>query len=286
MASFSVDDPPKPFRGGSPPLPHRHAETPDFVVHEIGVDECGRGPLFGRLYAAAVVLPREGGFAYHLMRDSKKIASRARRAEIAQYIRKHALAYSIQYVDNDVIDRTNILRANMHAMHAGVRDVLGQLARVGKTTRVAPLTPGRSSEHIASMLRTDPCIILVDGNYFKPFSVYDDSCDELRYVSHTLIEGGDGAHAAIAAASILAKDAHDTWIEGLCDQYPALEERYGMRSHVGYGTARHLEGIAAHGITQWHRRSFGPCKTAPLSVLTSKQPSKQQETDAVTYKLP
>jgi len=272
MASFSVDDPPKPFRGGSPPLPHRHAETPDFVVHEIGVDECGRGPLFGRLYAAAVVLPsprnsgEEGGFAYHLMRDSKKIASRARRAEIAEYIRKHALAYSIQYVDNDVIDSTNILRANMQAMHAGVRDVLGQLAS------------GRSSEHIASMLRMDPCIILVDGNYFKPFSVYDDSCDELRYVSHTLIEGGDGAHAAIAAASILAKDAHDTWIEELCDQYPALEERYGMRSHVGYGTARHLEGIAAHGITQWHRRSFGPCKTAPLSVLTSKQ---QQEIDVV-----
>ena len=269
MASFaSTTTPPKPFRGESPPLPHRHADTPEFVAHEIGLDECGRGPLFGRLYAAAVVLPREG-FAYHLMRDSKKIASRARRAEIAQYIRANAVAYSIQHVDNDVIDRTNILRANMQAMHAGVRDVLGQLAK--KVSRLG-YEPSDTSEHIASMLRTDPCIILVDGNYFKPFSVYDDSCDELRYVSHTLIEGGDGAHAAIAAASILAKDAHDTWIESLCDQYPELEERYGMRSHVGYGTARHLEGIAAHGITQWHRRSFGPCKTAPLSLLRPLTP--------------
>jgi len=145
---------------------------------------------------------------------------------------------------------------------------------------------------------TDPAFkytLLVDGNYFKPCWVVveeelDAKSDDRRsfdfgrnggepflrkkeahpslvYVPYTTIEGGDNRYSAIAAASILAKDAHDTWIDAMCDQHPALEERYGMRSHVGYGTRRHLDGIATHGITQWHRRTFGLCKTAPLNPI-------------------
>lgn len=239
---------PKPFRN-TISLATRHEDTPE-DVYEIGIDECGRGPMFGRLYAAAVVLPYDSesdksesdSFAHHLMRDSKKIASRARRAEIAQYIRDACVSYSIQYVEHETIDRVNVLQANMQAMHACVRDVIGR--------------PNRSCVDYT---------LLVDGNYFKPCSVVVG--EELVYVPYTTIEGGDNRYSAIAAASILAKDAHDTWIETMCDQYPALEERYGMRSHVGYGTRRHLDGIAEHGITQWHRRTFGLCKTAPLNPI-------------------
>ena len=239
---------PKPFRN-TISLATRHEDTPE-GVYEIGIDECGRGPMFGRLYAAAVILPihSTGGdnsdsFAHHLMRDSKKITSRARRAEIAQYIRDACVAYSIQYVEHDTIDRVNVLQANMQAMHACVRDVIGKSTELGSKYT-----------------------LLVDGNYFKPCSVVVGE-EELVYVPYTTIEGGDNRYSAIAAASILAKDAHDTWIETMCDQHPALEERYGMRSHVGYGTRRHLEGIATHGITQWHRRTFGLCKTAPLNPI-------------------
>jgi ribonuclease HII len=247
MTSVSL---PKPFRN-TITLATRHEDTPE-GVYEIALDECGRGPMFGRLYAAAVVLPlgqdrgngSDSSFAHHLMRDSKKITSRARRAEIAQYIRSESVAYSIQYAEHDVVDKLNVLQANMQVMHACVRDVIEQMNNTSTNTKYT---------------------ILVDGNYFKPFSVV--SGEELVYVPYTTLEGGDNRYSAIAAASILAKDAHDTWIEQMCDQYPALEERYGMRSHVGYGTRRHLEGIATHGITQWHRRTFGLCKTAALNPV-------------------
>ena len=268
---------PKPFRN-TITLATRHEDTPE-GVYEIALDECGRGPMFGRLYAAAVVLPllhqngdneNQGGsvavalvsntgettkesrrsfgsdtsFAHHLMRDSKKITSRARRAEIAQYIRSESVAYSIQYAEHDVIDKINVLQANMQVMHACVRDVIGQIDKTMVNQKYT---------------------LLVDGNYFKPCSVVVG--EELVYVPYTTLEGGDNRYSAIAAASILAKDAHDTWIGTMCDQYPALEERYGMRSHVGYGTRRHLEGIATHGITQWHRRTFGLCKTADVNPV-------------------
>ena len=259
---------PKPFRN-TITLATRHEDTPE-GVYEIALDECGRGPMFGRLYAAAVVLPQDSeaytsfpasspkgtglrppfrdplgsNFAHHLMRDSKKITSRARRAEIAQYIRSESVAYSIQYAEHDVIDKINVLQANMQVMHACVRDVIGQMNNTSTNTKYT---------------------LLVDGNYFKPCSVVVG--EELVYVPYTTIEGGDNRYSAIAAASILAKDAHDTWIGTMCDQYPALEERYGMRSHVGYGTRRHLEGIATHGITQWHRRTFGLCKTADVNPV-------------------
>ena len=262
---------PKPFRN-TISLATRHEDTPE-GVYEIALDECGRGPMFGRLYAAAVVLPYDsnserkirnenGGslsifpsiaeeydsFAHHLMRDSKKIASRARRAEIAQYIRSESVAYSIQYAEHDVVDKINVLQANMQVMHACVRDVIEQMNKQESNTST-----------------NTKYTLLVDGNYFKPCSVVVG--EELVFVPYTTIEGGDNRYSAIAAASILAKDAHDTWIETMCDQYPALEARYGMRSHVGYGTRRHLEGIAEHGITQWHRRTFGLCKTAPLNPI-------------------
>jgi ribonuclease HII len=77
---------------------------------------------------------------------------------------------------------------------------------------------------------------------------------------HVCVEGGDDKYAAIAAASILAKVSRDTYIEDLCAENPELDEKYGILSNKGYGARRHLEGIRAHGITIWHRRSFGPCK--------------------------
>ena len=291
---------PKPFRN-TISLATRHEDTPE-GVYEIGIDECGRGPMFGRLYAAAVVLPNDNSdnFAHHLMRDSKKITSRARRAEIAQYIRNACVSYSIQYVEHDTIDRVNVLQANMQAMHACVRDIIGNAnERLGGQGPTVPTTNNGERLQRSLLFRSvygtevakasypherpggapgcfatgdlskeyggSKYTLLVDGNYFKPCSVVVE--EELVYVPYTTIEGGDNRYSAIAAASILAKDAHDTWIETMCDQYPALEERYGMRSHVGYGTRRHLDGIAAHGITQWHRRTFGLCKTAPLNPI-------------------
>ena len=68
----------------------------DKLYLDIGVDEAGRGPLFGRVYSAAVILPQEN-FAHELMKDSKLIKSEKKMSELAQYIKEHALAWAVNY---------------------------------------------------------------------------------------------------------------------------------------------------------------------------------------------
>jgi ribonuclease HII len=82
----------------------------------------------------------------------------------------------------------------------------------------------------------------------------------LEPLSHICIEGGDNKYSAIAAASILAKVSRDTYIDELCQQNPELIEYYSINSNKGYGAKKHLDGIHEHGISIWHRRSFGICK--------------------------
>jgi ribonuclease HII len=102
--------------------------------------------------------------------------------------------------------------------------------------------------------------LLIDGNYFKPFTYLNKKNNKIDTIPHVTIEGGDNKYASIAAASILAKVERDKYIEELCKENPILIEHYGIDSNKGYGAKRHLEGIKEHGITIWHRRSFGICK--------------------------
>ena len=83
---------------------------------------------------------------------------------------------------------------------------------------------------------------------------------KLEKLKYEMIEGGDNKYTAIAAASILAKVERDKYIASLCEEHPTLAEHYGIDSNKGYGAKRHLDGIKEHGITIWHRRSFGICK--------------------------
>ena len=78
------------------------------------------------------------------------------------------------------------------------------------------------------------------------------------------IEGGDNKYSAIAAASILAKVERDKYIEELCKKYPKLDEFYDLAKNKGYWTAKHLDGIRNYGITKWHRKTFGICKTSDI----------------------
>ena len=218
-----------------------HDET---IQYEICIDECARGCLFGRLYASAVVLPKDS-FEHFKMKDSKKIHSRKKMKELSDYIALHAIAYSIQYVEADVIDEINILQANMRAMHECIKEILPKL-----NTDISNIN------------------ILVDGNYFKPFPIYDDSTETMCYIPYTTIEKGDGLYSGIAAASILAKQAHDLYIEELCIEFPELITKYGLNTNMAYGTKIHMDGIKEHGITQFHRKTFGAlCKSAPLHII-------------------
>jgi len=191
---------------------------------EAGIDEAGRGPLFGRLYVAAVILPQDRSFDHALMRDSKKISER-KRLIAYDYIRENAIDYSIAFLDEQKIDEINIFRATQKGMHEAV-----------------------------SQLRVTPQHLLVDGSHFNTY--FRDN----RLIPHTCIEGGDDKYTPIAAASILAKVSRDKYIESLCDKYENLEIFYNLRNNKGYGTEAHRKGIEKHGITQWHRKSFGICK--------------------------
>jgi ribonuclease HII len=102
--------------------------------------------------------------------------------------------------------------------------------------------------------------LLIDGNYFKPITYFNKRSGKVETIPHLTVEGGDNKYASIAAASILAKVERDRYIDELCQQNPTLAEYYGIDSNKGYGAKRHMEGIKEHGITIWHRRSFGICK--------------------------
>ena len=192
---------------------------------EVGLDEAGRGPLFGRVYVAAVILPPDDSFDHSLMMDSKKLTEKNRLIAF-DYIKENAIDWVVHYKEAKYIDKHNIFAANYHAMHEALDKLL-----------------------------VKPDHILVDGNYFKHYMHSDGD-----YISHTTIVKGDQQYTSIAAASILAKVSRDNYILELCDKYPQLDEYYNMRSNKGYGAKKHIEGIKKYGITKWHRKSFGLCK--------------------------
>ena len=188
---------------------------------EVGIDEAGRGPLFGPVYTAAVIFPQDEEFLNDLIVDSKKLTSHRKRLMAYDYVKENAIDYSIFAVDEKIIDKLNIF----HATYWGTHRALDKLT-------VIP-------EHI-----------LMDGNKFKPYD------RDGEYIPHTCVVKGDNKYASIAAASILAKVERDLFIEKICDKYPILEERYNMRNNKGYGTKDHMSGIEKYGVTDKHRFSY------------------------------
>ena len=216
----------------------------DANIFEIGVDEAGRGPLFGRVYTAAVVLPKDDSFDHSRVKDSKKFHSKKKIEEAADYVKQNAIAWYVSFEDEKVIDEINILQATQRSMHSCIletrKQIIGKMKENGSDYKIE---------------------LLIDGNYFNPITMLNKTTSKIETIPYTTIEGGDNKYTAIAAASILAKVERDKYIDDLCEKNPTLSEYYGIDSNKGYGAKRHLDGIKAHGITIWHRRSFGICKS-------------------------
>lgn len=150
----------------------------DTTAIEAGCDEAGRGCLAGPVYAAAVILPPD--FSHPLLNDSKQLTER-QRDTLREVIEREASAWAIGIVDNHEIDRINILRASILAMHRAL-DAL-------------TVTPGA---------------VIVDGNRFTQW----------RDRPWQAFVKGDGRFGNIAAASILAKTHRDEAMRQLARQYP------------------------------------------------------------------
>ncbi len=187
---------------------------------EAGCDEAGRGPLAGPVYAAAVILPPD--FRHPLLNDSKQMSEKARN-ELREVIEREAVAWKVEAVQAEEIDRLNILWASVTGMQ---RAVLG--------------------------LSVKPDFLLIDGNKFRPFDGY--GRDAYKTVIH-----GDATYASIAAASVLAKTYRDERMRDLAQQYPG----YGWERNMGYPTPEHIEAIRRLGYTPEHRKSFHPAALEP-----------------------
>ena len=180
---------------------------------EAGCDEAGRGPLAGPVYAAAVILPPD--FRHPFLNDSKQLTER-QRDELRPIIEREAVAWAVEAVQAEEIDRINILWASVTGMQRAV-------------------------------LRLDPqpAFLLIDGNKFRPFGRF--GFKDYRTIVH-----GDATFASIAAASILAKTHRDAFMRELAAQFP----EYGWDRNMGYPTPEHIDAIRRHGYTPWHRKSF------------------------------
>jgi ribonuclease HII len=228
---------PKRQRKIQQPLNKMFSDDP--LIIEIGIDEAGRGPMFGRVYAGAAVLPKDDSFEHSKMKDSKKFTSKTKIENVSEYIKENAIAWAVEYEDEQTIDNINILQATQNAMHKAVRNVLRQLSS-------------------KMDVNYDNILLLVDGNYFN--SITFPVKNKFISLKHQLVEGGDNKFTSIAAASILAKVERDNYIKQLCHENPELVERYGIDTNKGYGSKKHMEGIRKYGITKWHRTTFGICK--------------------------
>ncbi|MDP3211638.1 ribonuclease HII [Methylotenera sp.] len=185
-----------------------------------GVDEAGRGPLAGAVYAAAVILNPEKSIMG--LADSKKLSEK-RRDALALEIKEHAFAWAIAYSTVEEIDELNILQASLLAMKRAIESVQASLVEI------APLN----------------LLVQVDGNQRPKISL---PCEA--------IVKGDSKVQAISAASILAKTARDAALYDLDRQYPM----YGFAQHKGYPTAAHIALLRQHGVSPVHRRSYAPVK--------------------------
>ena len=211
----------------------------------IGVDEAGRGPLFGPVYTGAVVLPENDElFNKSVLKDSKKFTSEKKINEVSDYIIQNCEYYSVDYCDHLEIDKYNILQATQRSMHKSVNNVIDKIINHPQN-----IERGVDNHYLLRSI-----VILVDGNYFKPFTyLYNDNLYPIQY---KCVIKGDSLHKEISAASIMAKVFRDKYIKGFVEENPDYQEKYGLLSNKGYGTKAHIEGIRQHGYSPFHRKSF------------------------------
>ncbi len=195
-------------------------------INEIGLDEAGRGPLIGRVYAGAVIWEQDKECS--LIMDSKKLTPK-KRAIALDWIKNNIKYWGVGYADEKEIDKINILNATKLAMDRAIEDLKTKGYKYNNTK--------------------DLSYLLIDG------TGWENKFKANNYKVESVIKG-DSLYYSIAAASIIAKEHHDMHIMELIKNNPDLDDKYSLSSNMGYPTAKHLDGIKKHGSSEYHRKSF------------------------------
>ena len=182
----------------------------------IGIDEAGRGPLAGPVYAAACCLDKN--FPYEILNDSKKL-SETKRLYAEKTIKEKALAWAVAFATTEEIELFNILNASLLAMKRAFELIL-------------PLLHEKNIK---------PDSVLIDGNIKPPINF---ECEA--------IVKGDTKIYEIMAASILAKTERDRIMTEYAKKWP----QYGFEKHKGYPTKAHFEALKLYGPCEIHRKTF------------------------------
>ncbi len=195
----------------------------DDTVIEAGIDEAGRGSLWGPLYAGAVIWTNEMNEEQEeiakQIKDSKKLSAKKRKY-LADSIKDLAISWGVGKVDAHEIDEIGITKANQLAFARALQ-----------------------------ALEVEPERLLIDGTlslFSAPWSFKEQIVEPEM----------DNRFIPVAAASILAKVEHDAYIEAFCDTNENIAERYDLNRNKGYGTAKHRNGILEHGKHEEHRNLF------------------------------
>jgi ribonuclease HII len=188
---------------------------------EAGVDEAGRGCLWGPLVAGAVIWLPESEWSEELkeiskqIKDSKKISAKKRKI-LVEHIKNYAIDFGVGFVEASEIDSLGMSVANRLAFQRAV-----------------------------SALTITPDRLIIDGILSMNTDIQQ----------HTEVEA-DGKYISVAAASILAKETHDDYVRKACTEDKTLQEKYDLASCKGYGTLKHRDGLKQHGKHPLHRRLF------------------------------
>jgi len=188
---------------------------------EVGIDEAGRGCFWGPLIAGAVIWLPESEWTDECREISihikdSKKITPKKRAYLEEAIKTYAIDYSIGRVDANEIDTLGMTRANVLAFERAIEG-----------------------------LSVEPDRLLVDGLL------------QLNTSKEQIVEPqADNCYLAVAAASILAKEAHDRIVKDACEKETGLVEKYGLDTCKGYGTAKHRDGILKFGVHSDHRKLF------------------------------
>jgi ribonuclease HII len=253
---------------------------------EIGIDEVGRGPLFGRLYVAGVILHAGASisptFHYEWIKDSKKFTKPKPNTKA---IIDDGANISAIVEEANAKPKTTMTKSKKRRPGADIEEVASHIReqafaftvahaeaklidQINIRQAVLRLMRQCAQTLIQRIVEMDPTcnvsndvFLLIDGDDFPLMTFFDEKTEEMIGIRHETVEKGDNTYASIAAASILAKASRDQYVEALCAENEDLDRKYGLRQNKGYGTKRHIDGIKEHGIVEGlHRESYGICK--------------------------